>query len=230
MTVHVLPIPTTREDAIKLDDEGSTLFIGDAAGMHARWIDLADGKLLQNIQLTGQLYAAGRDVIASRLYILCGSTAGDAKNAADLSVVATVSGALLQTWPVPCKGLRGVAMDIASHRLYARGSDSIVVFDMDVGRVVASRQVMGPDDLFYSRSTQRVYTPTLGCSLVVLAGNLAPMGSLWVGDGLPALWDAPTALQSRLFVLDCSDGLLFVVHLSEADSASLPAPGVQIRR
>jgi hypothetical protein len=78
----------------------------------------------------------------------------------EIQVVDLVKGPLLAHWPAaPCMENYPMTFDETHHRLFVgcRTPVSLLVFDMESGKTVASLDSVSSDDIFYDESKGRVY-------------------------------------------------------------------------
>ena len=77
----------------------------------------------------------------------------------EIQVVDLAKGTVIAHWPVACEDNFPMALDEAHHRLFieCRMPASLVVFNTDTGKQVASVEGPSSDDMFYDASKGRVY-------------------------------------------------------------------------
>lgn len=125
-------------------------------------------------------------------------------------------------WPMPdCDSPHGLAMDPASHRLFAGCVNSaLVVMNSETGAVVATLPIgKGSDAIAFDPKRRRVFSSNGADGTISVFQETAP-------DAYSALTPIPTAISGRTMDLDPDTGRLFV---AAADTDPSPTPGGRAR-
>ncbi len=117
-------------------------------------IEPKSGDVVTTIALTGRDPEGGVSDGAGRIFINL-----EDRNAID--VVDTKTWKVVATWPIaPCEEPTGIAMDRATHRIFAGCSDTSVVVDATTGTVVAKlASGDGVDALGWDATEKLIYIP-----------------------------------------------------------------------
>jgi DNA-binding beta-propeller fold protein YncE len=140
-------------DNLRYDPVAKRILVGYGSGA-LRLLNAATGELAGEIKLEAHPESFQLESNGNRIFV-------NVPKAGHIAVVDREKLSVLATWPVPgAKANFPMALDEKSRRLFvgARSPATMLVFDIDTGKVV-TKKVIGedPDDIFYDAARRRVY-------------------------------------------------------------------------
>jgi YVTN family beta-propeller protein len=152
-------------DAILYEPSKKEVYTMNGRSKSATVIDAASGKVVATIPLEGKPETAQADPKAGRIYV----------NMEDLNSVKVIDVAthkVTATWPAaPCESASGMAIDLATHRLFL-GCDNklMVMMDSTDGKVVYSVPIgEGVDSNWFDPQTKLAFASNGGSGTVTVA-------------------------------------------------------------
>jgi hypothetical protein len=127
-------------DAILYEPKQKEIYALNHTGKTATVIGAADGAVKATIPLGGQAETGQADPDLGRVFVNI-----EDKNTIDVIDIAKHQ--VIASWPVaPADSPTGMAIDLASHRLFVGGGKSMVMIDARSGRVIASAPICSGTD------------------------------------------------------------------------------------
>ena len=194
---HEIPADTDT-DAVVYEPRTQRVFVMNGDGQDATVIDTVRDAAVTNIPLQGQPEFAAADG-DGHLFV----------NITDKREIVRIdarSAKIEARWPIPaCERPHGLAIDRASHRLFASCVNGVLlVVSADNGRVIASLPIgRGTDAAAFDPKRRLVFSSNADGTLSVIR-ELGP-------DRYVALGDLPTKPLARTMTLDPDSGRLYLV-------------------
>ena len=186
-------------DAILYEPKNKEVYALNHTGASATVIDAATGKVTATIPLSGTAETGQADPGLGRVFVNI-----EDKNLVDVIDVATHK--LIASWPVaPASSPTGMAIDLATHRLFVGGGPNTVMMDATSGKIVASMPIVsGTDATWYDPGTKMVFSSGSGGNGQITAGRVD-------GDKLTVVQTISTLRGARTMTLDPATHNLYVV-------------------
>jgi YVTN family beta-propeller protein len=201
-------------DAILYEPAHKEIYTMNGRGKSATVIDAGSGKVVATIPLEGKPETAQADPKAGRIYV-------NMEDLNSVKVIDTATHKVTATWPAaPCEAATGMAIDLASHRLFL-GCDNklLVMMDSTDGKVIYSVPVgEGVDSAWFDPATRLAFTSNGGSGTVTVAHEESP--SL-----LKVMQTIKTVRGARTMALDPATHALYLA----ATDYEPQAPGAKDR-
>src|SRR5581483_11468872 len=141
-------------DAILYEPKQQEIYALNHTGRTATVIGAADGMVKATIPLGGQAETGQADPELGRVFVNI-----EDKNTIDVIDIAKHQ--VIASWPVaPAESPTGMAIDVASHRLFVGGGKSMVMIDARSGKVIASAPICsGTDATAYDPAPKMAFSP-----------------------------------------------------------------------
>jgi DNA-binding beta-propeller fold protein YncE len=202
-------VPTdANPDAILYDHVTKRVFTFNGRGKNATAINAADGTVVGTIPLGGKPEFAVADGKGT-LYV-------NNEDTSELHHLDAQSLKELHRWPLaPCKSPSGLAMDLATHRLFSVCDEKVMsVVNADTGKVVATPAICdGPDAAAFDPSTSYAFASCGDGNLTVIHED-SP-------DKFTVVENVSTKKSARTMGLDLKTHNIFL----PAADFDPPAPG-----
>ncbi len=199
-TLKVLKVITglgVKPDAIEYDPETQKVFVANGQSGGITVIDPTTGEITATVPIEGKLEGLAFDG-KGRLFV-------NTEDKSMIQVVDTHSLKPLASWPLaPVEGGTGLAIDVATHRLFSSGGNNrLAVVDSDTGAVVATPEIGDdPDGDAFDAANGLIFTSNMVGTLTVLHEDSPNSYSL--------VKTVPTAFGARTIALDPKTGRVFV--------------------
>jgi len=186
-------------DAILYEPKNKEVYALNHTGGSATVIDAATGKVTATIPLSGTAETGQADPALGRVFVNI-----EDKNLVDVIDVTTHK--LIASWPVaPAESPTGMAIDLATHRLFVGGGPNTVMMDATNGKIIASMPIVsGTDATWYDPGTKTVFSSGTGGGGQITAGRVE-------GDKLTVVQTISTLRGARTMTLDPATHNLYVV-------------------
>ncbi len=152
-------------DAILYVPSAKLVYVANGDAKLATLIDPKTRSTVGTIALPGKPEFVAQDLTTSLLY----------QNLEDINSIAAIdlgSRSIVGRWSLaPCEGPTGMVIDPSLHRLFAvcSGNAMLVVFDLDLHRVVTSLKIGGgPDSVAFDPMLHRIYSAGKAGQLTVI--------------------------------------------------------------
>ena len=202
-------------DAIVYEPKQKEIYALNHTGHSATAFDAATGKVTATIPLAGTAETGQADPGLGRVFV-------NIEDKDSIDVIDIAKHEVVANWPVaPAESPTGMAIDLASHRLFVGGGKALVMIDDTNGKVVANAPICnGTDATFFDPATKLVF---VSCSdgHVTIAHMDSP-------DKLSVVQTLETSPRSRTMTLDPSTHKIYLsaVKLPPPDpNAPPPVPG-----
>ncbi len=195
--LKVIPGLGMKPDAIEYDPETQKVYVANGQSGGITVIDPATGEISGNVPIEGKLEGLAFDG-KGRLFV-------NTEDKSMIQVVDTHSLKPLASWPIaPVEGGTGLAIDVATHRLFSSGGNNkLAVVDSDTGAVVATPEIGGdPDGDAFDAANSLIYTSNMAGTLTVLHEDSPNTYSL--------VQTVTTAFGARTIALDSKTGRVFL--------------------
>ena len=175
-------------DAILYEPKQKEIYAINHTGKSVTVIDTATNKAVATIPLAGVAETGAADPALGRVFVNI-----EDKNSIDVIDIATHK--VIANWPVaPADGPTGLAIDTATHRLFAGGGPSMVMIDAKTGKVVASAPICkGTDATFFDPGTKMAFSSCSDGHITAVRVD---------GDKLAVAQTIDTARGARTMALD----------------------------
>jgi DNA-binding beta-propeller fold protein YncE len=183
----------SNPDAIEYDPESKHIFVGNHGSGEIVAIDPASGEIVATLKLGGALEGIAFDG-RGQGYVI-------AEDKSSVHVFDTHTLKAKATWSLaPGEGGTGLAVDPATHRLFAAcANNKAVVLDSDSGKVVATPVIGGdPDGLTFDPKNHRIFTSNVDGSMTIIQQD-SP-------DKYTVLQNVKTPLGSKTITFDAKTG------------------------
>jgi DNA-binding beta-propeller fold protein YncE len=210
-TLKILKVITglgIKPDAIEYDPETQNVYVANGSSGGVTVINPAKGEIVATVPIDGKLEGMAFDG-KGRLFV-------NTENKSTIQVIDTHTLKPVASWPIaPVEGGTGLAIDVASHRLFsAGGNNKLAVVDSDTGAVVATPEIGGdPDGDAFDSANGLIFTSNMVGTLTVLHEDSPNAYSL--------VQTVATAFGARTISLDAKTGRVF---LSTGKFGEAPAP------
>jgi DNA-binding beta-propeller fold protein YncE len=183
-------------DAITYEPKKNEVWVFNHTGKSATEIDAATGKVLATIPLSGNAETGQADAGAGRVYVNIEDKDG-------IDVIDMAAKKVIATWPVaPGDGPTGLALDVASHRLFVGAGKMMVMMDSTSGKVVASAPICsGTDSTWYDATTKLAFSSCRDGKITV---------AQVAGDKMTVVQTIETSNGSKTMALDAATHKLYV--------------------
>jgi DNA-binding beta-propeller fold protein YncE len=182
-------------DAITFDPKKGELWVFNHTGMSATGIDAASGKVLATIPLSGTA-ETGQSDGAGKVFV-------NIEDKDQVDVIDTAAKKVSASWPVaPGSEPTGMALDLATHRLFVGAGKFMVMMDSTNGKVVANVPICtGTDATWYDPATKLAFSSCRDGKITV---------AKVAGDTMTVVQTIDTAPGSRTMTLDPVTHKLYV--------------------
>jgi len=197
-----------KPDAVEFDPETGKVYVANGQSGGISVIDPSAGAITATIPIEGKLEGIAFDG-KGRLFV-------NTEDKSMIQVVDTHTLKPLALWPIaPAEGGTGLAIDVASHRLFsAGGNNRLAVVDSDTGAVIAAPEIGDdPDGDAFDAANGLIFTSNMVGTLTVLHEDSPNAYSL--------VQTVPTAFGARTIALDTKSGRVFLATGKFGDA---PAP------
>ena len=139
-------------DAILYEPKNKEIYAINHTGKSVTVINAADGTVVATIPLAGAAETGAADPELGRVFVNI-----EDKDSIDVIDIATHK--VIANWPVaPAEGPTGLAIDTATHRLFAGGGPNMVMIDARSGKVLASAPICrGTDAAAFDPGTKMAF-------------------------------------------------------------------------
>jgi YVTN family beta-propeller protein len=186
-----------KPDAIEYDPETQRIYVANGSSGGVTVIDPAKGEIVATVPIEGKLEGMAFDG-KGRLFV-------NTENKSMIQVIDTHTLKPVASWPIaPVEGGTGLAIDVASHRLFSSGGNNMLaVVDSDTGTVIATPAIgEDPDGDAFDAANGLIFTSNMVGTLTVLHEDSPNAYSL--------VQTVPTALGARTISLDPKTGRVFL--------------------
>jgi DNA-binding beta-propeller fold protein YncE len=201
-------------DAILYDPGRKEIYTFNGRGHSATVFEAQSGKVVATIELPGKPEFAQVDVKAGRIY-------SNSEDKNEVTVIDTKTHTVVAHWPIaPGEGASGMAIDLATHRLFLGAEKLMVMMDYLAGKVVTTVPIgPGVDANAFDPSSKLAFA-SCGDGTVTIAREDAP-------DKLTVAQVLQTARGARTMALDPQTHKIYLAAAEyEAPAAQAqPAPG-----
>lgn len=204
-------------DAILYEPTTKQVWAFNHTGKSATVIDAATGKVGVTIPLSGTAETGAADPAVHRVFVNI-----EDKDAVD--VIDTMTNKVVASWALaPAKAPTGMAIDIATHRLFVGGDGFLVMLDYTTGKVVSSVPICtGTDATWFDPGTKLAMS---SCS----DGHIT-IAHMDNPSTLTAVQTLTTERGARTMALDTKTHRVYVAAQKfEAPAANAPAPAAGAR-
>ncbi len=200
-------------DAILYDPGKKEVYTFNGRGNSATVFDAASGKVVATIPLPGKPEFAQVDVKAGRIY-------NNIEDKNEVVVIDTNTHTVTATWPIaPGEGASGMAIDLATHRLFLGAEKLMVVMDSSSGKVVTTVPIgPGVDANSFDPETKLAFASCGGDGTVVIAHEDSP-------DKLTVVQVLQTARGARTMTLDPKTHRIYLAAADYEAPAAQPGSG-----
>jgi DNA-binding beta-propeller fold protein YncE len=200
-------------DAILFDPGLKEVYTFNGRGSSATVFEAASGKAVTTIPLPGKPEFAQVDVKAGRIY-------NNIEDKNEVVVIDTKTHTVVATWPIaPGEGASGMAIDLATHRLFLGAEKLMVMMDSTSGKVVATVPIgPGVDANSFDPETKLAFASCGGDGTVTIAREDSP-------DKLTVIQVLQTARGARTMTLDPKTHRIYLAVADYEAPAAQPAPG-----
>jgi YVTN family beta-propeller protein len=182
-------------DAITFDPKGNELWVFNHTGHSATAIDAKTGTVIATIPLTG-VAETGQSDGAGKVFVNI-----EDKDQVDVIDVATKT--VSASWSVaPGRSPTGMALDIATHRLFVGAGTHMVMMDSTSGRVVASVPICaGTDATWFDAGTKLAFSSCRNGKVTI---------ARVAGDTMTVVQTLDTSAGSRTMSLDAGTHRIYL--------------------
>ena len=200
-------------DAILYDPGQKQVYTFNGRGNSATVFDAVSGKVIATIPLPGKPEFAQVDVKAGRIY-------NNIEDKNEVVVIDTKTHSVAATWPIaPGEGASGMAIDLATHRLFLGAEKLMVMMDSTSGKVVTTVPIgPGVDANSFDPETKLAFASCGGDGTVTIAHEDSP-------DKLTVVQVLQTARGARTMTLDPKTHRIYLAAAEYEAPAAQPAPG-----
>ena len=175
-------------DALLYEPTTKEVWVFNHTGNSAAEIDVTGaGKLVATIPLSGVAEAGASDPGLGRVFVNI-----EDKSLVDVIDVKTKK--VIASWPIaPADTPTGMAIDLATHRLFVGGGPNTVMMDATTGKVLASMPICsGTDATWFDPGTKMVFSSCTGGNGSIVAGHVDAPNKLTVVQTISTLRGART--------------------------------------
>jgi DNA-binding beta-propeller fold protein YncE len=201
-------------DAILYDPGQKEVYTFNGRGQSATVFDAQSGKIVSTIGLPGKPEFAQVDVKAGRIY-------NNIEDKNEVAVIDTKTHTVVAHWPIaPGEGASGMAIDLATHRLFLGAEKMMVMLDYSTGKVVTTVPIGPGVDANSFDPALKLAFASCGDGTVTVAREESP-------DKLTVVQMLQTARGARTMTLDPKTHKIYLAAAEyEAPAAEAqPAPG-----
>lgn len=183
-------------DAILYEPKNQEVWAFNHTGKSATEIDARTSKVVATIPLSGTAETGQADAAAGRVYV-------NIEDTNSIDVIDIASKKVVANWPVaPGKEPTGMAIDVATHRLFVGAGPMMVMMDSTNGKVVASVPICtGTDATWYDAATKTAFSSCRDGKLTV---------ARVAGDKMTVVQTIETAPGSKTMALDPATHQIYV--------------------
>jgi DNA-binding beta-propeller fold protein YncE len=155
-------------DAILYEATRNEVYAFNHTGESATVINADNGNVVATIKLGGQAETGQADPMLGKVFVNI-----EDKNRVEVIDMATHT--VTASWPIaPAESPTGMAIDVATHRLFVGGGPSLVMIDAASGKVVANLNICGGTDAtWFDPATKNVFV-SCGDGHIVIAHEDSP--------------------------------------------------------
>ena len=192
--------PSVRQnpDAICYEPKQKEIYAFNHSGKSATVIDAA-GKAVAQIPLSGTAETGQADPALGRVFV-------NIEDTDSIDVIDIATHKVVANWKVaPASSPTGMAIDLATHRLFVGGGPSTVMIDAKTGNVLASAPIVsGTDATWFDPAMQMVFSSGTGNGGGITIMHVDGPSKLTVVQTLA------TAPRARTMALDTATHRLYV--------------------
>ncbi len=202
-TLNKIDSGGANPDAITFDAKKNEVWVFNHTGMSATQIDAATSKVIATIPLSGTA-ETGQSDGAGHVYV-------NVEDKDQIDVIDVAAKKVVSNWSVaPGAGPTGMALDVASHRLFVGAGKFMVMIDTGTGKVVASAPICsGTDSTWYDATNKLAFSSCRDGKITVAKVN---------GDTMSVVQTIDTATGSKTMTLDSATHKLYVAAAKPAAS------------
>ena len=199
----------TNPDCILYEPGHKEVYTFNGRSNDATVFDAVSGVVKATIKLPGKPEFAVVDVKAGRVY-------DNIEDTNEIVVIDTATHAVVAKWPIkPADGASGLAIDLASHRLYPVTDKLMPVLDSTSGKLISTFPIGdGPDAAAFDPGTGLIFASNSDGTMTIAKSDAA--GKLALVQTLA------TPARSRTMTLDPKTHR---VYIAAADYGAPGAPG-----
>ena len=201
-------------DAITYEPKQKEIYAFNHTGKSAGVLEAATGKLVTVIPLSGVAETGQADPALGRVYV-------NIEDTDSVDVIDTATHKVIANWKVtPATSPTGMAIDLATHRLFVGGGPNTVMMDGRTGKIVASISIpSGTDATWFDPGLKMVFSSCTGNGGVIVAAKVD-------GDTMTVVQTIETTRGARTMALDTSTHRLYVAGQKYApvDPTAPPPP------
>jgi DNA-binding beta-propeller fold protein YncE len=203
-------------DAVLYEPKQKEIYAFNNTGHSATVINAASGAVVTTIPLAGVAETGQADPGLGRVFVNI-----EDKDSVDVIDIATHK--VIANWPIaPAAGATGMAIDLATHRIFVGGGSNTVMMDANTGKVLASMPICsGTDATWFDPGTKMVFTSCGGPGAITVGHVDGP-------DKLTVIQTISTLRGARTMALDPATHNLYVVgqkYVPADPNAPPPAGG-----
>jgi hypothetical protein len=207
--------PKANPDAITYEPKQKEIYAFNHTGKSAAVLEAATGKLVTVIPLSGVAETGQADPALGRVYV-------NIEDTDSIDVIDIATHKVIANWKVaPAASPTGMAIDLATHRLFVGGGPNTVMMDGRTGKVIASIAIpSGTDATWFDPGLKMVFSSCTGDGGVIVAAKVD-------GDTMKIVQTIATTRAARTMALDTSTHRLYVAgqKYPPPDAAAAPAGG-----
>jgi DNA-binding beta-propeller fold protein YncE len=205
-------------DAILYDPGRKEVYAFNGRGRSATVFEAESGKVVTTIPLSGKPEFAQEDLKAGRIY-------NNIEDKNEVVVIDTKTHSVVANWPIaPGEGASGMAIDLATHRLFLGADNLMVMMDSASGKVVATVPIgPGVDANSFDPETKLVFASCGGDGTVTIAHEDSP-------DKLTVVQVLQTARGARTMTLDPKTHKIYLAAADYEAPDSQPGAGQKLSR
>jgi DNA-binding beta-propeller fold protein YncE len=195
-------------DALTFEPKKQEVWVFNHTGHSATEIEAATGKVVATIPLSGDAESGQADAAAGRVFV-------NIEDKDSIDVIDMASKKVVANWPVaPGSGPTGMALDVASHRLFVGAGKFMVMLDSTSGKVVASVPICGGTDATWFDAGTKLAFSSCRDGHVTVARVDAP-------DKMTVVQTIDTSQGSKTMALDSGTHRIYVAAAKQLP----PDPG-----
>jgi len=201
----------TNPDAILYDPGRKEVYTFNGRSNNATVFEAQSGKVIATIPLPGKPEFAQVDVKAGRIY-------NNIEDKNEVSVIDTKAHAVVAHWPIaPGEGASGMAIDLATHRLFLGADKLMVMLDYVSGKVVTTVPIgPGVDANSFDPALKLAFASCGGDGTVTIARENSP-------EKLTVVQVLQTARGARTMTLDPKTHKIYLAAADYEAPAAQPA-------
>jgi len=200
-------------DPILYEPKTREVYAINHTGQSVTTIDAATGKVTSTIPLSGVAETGQSDPGLGRVFV-------NIESKSQVDVIDVASRKVVANWPVaPAEEPSGMAIDLASHRIFVGGGPNTVMIDGQSGKVLSSMPICsGTDATWFDPGTRMVFSSCGGNGGQITIGHVD-------GDKLSVVQTLQTLRGARTMALDPATHNLYVVGQKYVEGAGAAAGG-----